>query len=40
MDCSEIECPTYKGEICAGNGECEDNVCKCKTGYYGRDCSV
>eukprot|EP01090_Pellita_catalonica_P018862 TRINITY_DN6230_c0_g1_i1.p1 TRINITY_DN6230_c0_g1~~TRINITY_DN6230_c0_g1_i1.p1 ORF type:complete len:576 (-),score=88.08 TRINITY_DN6230_c0_g1_i1:72-1799(-) len=29
------ECPNQ----CSGNGQCNGNICQCKTDYYGADCS-
>ena len=41
-DCPGFKaCPTFNGEMCAGNGGCnsDEGVCKCAPGYTGADCS-
>eukprot|EP00731_Ephydatia_muelleri_P029982 Em0021g505a len=38
---SQPQCPTTKGQICAGNGVCSTNgTCICNVGFIGTDCSL
>lgn len=41
LTCNIPECPSdASGNVCSGNGSCNNNVCVCNEGYSGVDCGT